>query len=142
MSFSDFMNATKKETAEIEYVAASNLVDANGKPLVWKLRPLKTADVEALRKSKSKKTVDSKTGLVSMDVDRDAFEESLLVKTIAVPDLTNKELQDKFGCMDPIALLQRLVDIPGEYTALMRKVDELIGFSSPNINTLVDEAKN
>ena len=142
MSFSDFMSATKRETSAVEYVAASNLVDADGNPLVWKLKPLKTADVEALRKSKSRKTVDSKTGLVSMDLDRDGFEESLLVRTIAEPDLTNKELQDKFGCMDPIALLQRLVDIPGEYTALIGKINELTGYASPNINDLVNDAKN
>ena len=142
MSFADFMNATKKEADVVEYAAASNLIGKDGKPLVWKLKALTTAETERIRKAATKRTTDPKTGLVREDVDRDRLEAGFIVKSIVEPDLTNKELQDHYHCMDPVALLQTLVDRPGDYTALMQKINELSGYAQPDINELVDEAKN
>lgn len=142
MSFADFMNATKKEVGTVEYAAASNLLDADGKPLMWTIRPLKTAEIEAIRKQSTRKVKDPKTGLVSTEIDGDRFEASIVTKAVVVPDLTNKELQDHYNCLDPIALLQTLVDIPGDYALLVRKINEMSHLSMPDVNQLVDDAKN
>ena len=136
------MNATKKDVGTVEYPAASNLLGADGKPLMWTIRPLKTAEIESLRRSSTRKVKDQKTGIMIPEFDSDKFETSIIIKAVVEPDLTNKELQDKFKCMDPASLLMTLVDIPGDYAELVRKINEMTKAASPDINHLVDDAKN
>ena len=65
----------------------------------------------------------------------------MIVASVVVPDLYDKELQDSYGVMTPEDLLLAMVDNPGEYNDLASFVQKFQGFDV-SFSDKVDEAKN
>ena len=67
--------------------------------------------------------------------------QKMVVASVVVPDLYDKELQDSYGVMTPEELLLAMVDNPGEYNELASFVQRFQGFDV-SFEDKVKEAKN
>lgn len=65
----------------------------------------------------------------------------LLYHTIVAPDLSNKKLQQAYGCGEPLDIID-LIFQPGEVVALSKKVMQLAGYGQDIKSTVHEELKN
>ena len=137
-----FMKKNKKVRENTFYAATSSLVDENGEPLKWEIKPLTTEEVERIRTECMKEVpVPGKRGQFRTKVDSNLYNDKLMVAAVVFPDLYNKELQDSYGVMSPEALLTKMIDNPSEYFDLLGYVSEQSGFDK-EIEDEIEEAKN
>ena len=139
--FYAFMKKNKIEKENVLYPATESLRDENGKPLMWELRPLTTKEYEALSQSCMREVpVKGKAGQYRPKLDTTSFQAKMICKSIVSPDLDDSELQDSYGVMGAEELLREMINIPGEFTDLAVKVQQISGFKS--MDEEVNEAKN
>lgn len=140
-SFAQFMKKNKVHRNNVKYAATKSLLDENGKPLLWELKPLTTKQNEDLR---DKCTVDvpvsGKPNLFRPKLVTKMYVAKLIAASVVYPDLYNKELQDSYGVTTPEDLLLEMVDDPAEYNEFVKFVQDMSGFES--MSEKVDEAKN
>ncbi len=140
-SFAQFMKKNKVQRNNVKYAATKSLLDENGKPLLWELKPLTTKQNEDLR---DKCTVDvpvsGKPNLFRPKLVTKMYVAKLIAASVVYPDLYNKELQDSYGVTTPEDLLLEMVDDPAEYNEFVKFVQDMSGFES--MSEKVDEAKN
>lgn len=140
-SFAQFMKKNKVQRNNVKYAATKSLLDENGKPLLWELKPLTTKQNEDLR---DKCTVDvpvsGKPNLFRPKLVTKMYVAKLIAASVVYPDLYNKELQDSYGVTTPEDLLLEMVDDPAEYNEFVKFVQDMSGFE--NMSEKVDEAKN
>ena len=65
----------------------------------------------------------------------------MIVASVVMPDLYDKELQDSYGVMTPEDLVLAMVDDPGEYNDLAAFVQKFQGFDV-DLGDKVKKAKN
>lgn len=139
--FSNFMKANKIQKENVMHPVTKSLVDENGEPLLWEIKPLTTKENEKIR---DLCTIDvpvkGKPNVFRPKVDMDKYQTKLICAAIVSPDLNNAELQNSYGVMTPEDLIKEMVDSPAEYTDLMVFVQELSGFKT--LQEDVEEAKN
>lgn len=140
-SFAQFMKKNKVQRNNVKYAATKSLLDENGKPLLWELKPLTTKQNEDLR---DKCTIDvpvsGKPNLFRPKLVTKMYVAKLIAASVVYPDLYNKELQDSYGVTTPEDLLLEMVDDPAEYNEFVKFVQDMSGFES--MTEKVDEAKN
>ncbi len=137
-----FMKQNKKQRPNIKFVATKDLVDENGQPLEWELKPLTTKQNQKIRESCTTEVqVPGKKNLFIPKVDTNKYLAKLVAEAVVYPDLYNKELQDSYGVMSPEELLQEMVDNAGEYNSLVEFIQKVSGFDI-SLSDKVDEAKN
>lgn len=140
-NFSKFMKANKIQKQNVMHPVTKSLVDDDGNPLLWEIRPLTTKENEALReKCTIEVPVKGKPNMFRPKVDMNKYQTMVMCAAVVFPDLNNVELQNSYGVMTPEDLLKEMVDNPAEYTDLMVFVQKLSGFKT--IQEDVDEAKN
>lgn len=141
MDFSAFMKSNKKERANVRYAVTKSIVDENGNPVEWELRPVTTKMNDKIREScMIEVPVKGKPGQFRTKVDATAYQDKLILASIVSPDLNNSALQNSYGVLSAEDLIKEMVDDAGEYTELMLKVQEISGFTT--LQEDVDEAKN
>lgn len=113
----------------IEYVASEDLVDNDGKPVVWKLRALKPTEEEGIRAM-------AKRG---GGLDDTVYSNGLVVGSVIYPNLKSTQLQAAFGVSGEVDLLNSML-LFGEKTRLMAKILEINKIEG--LSKLVDDAKN
>ena len=74
-------------------------------------------------------------------VDNGEFTCIVLSKTILIPDLSYRDLHQKFGVTNKLDCIKKLFK-PGEIDLLATKVFELSGYSDEAVKDIVEEAKN
>lgn len=126
------------EVAE-EFEVSPRFKDKEGKVRKWKLRSITEDDNQELRKSATKK-VKGKNGIYTSDLDTNEYLSKLVVACVAYPDLKNADIQKSYGVMGAEKLLRKML-LPGEFSALMEKVQAMNGFDQ-DMNELVEEVKN
>lgn len=140
--FSRFMKANKIEKKNGRYAPTKSLMDENGKPLEWEFRHITSKENESLRDDC---TIDvpitGKPNMFRPKLKSSLYIQKMIVASVVVPDLYDKELQDSYGAMAPEELLLALVDDPGEYNDLVSFVQEFQGFNI-SFDEKVNEAKN
>ena len=110
------------------------LLDADGKPVKWILKPVSSKDDNAIKDECIKFKAKDRT------FDTAKYQVKLCAASVVFPNLKSQELQDNYGVRGEDALLLELLPIAGEFNALLAKVNEI---SSPEtIDELVDEVKN
>lgn len=140
-NFSKFMKANKIQKQNVMHPVTKSLVDENGNPLLWEIKPLTTKENEALReKCTIEVPVKGKPNMFRPKVDMSKYQTMLMCAAVVFPDLYNAELQNSYGVMTPEDLLKEMVDDPAEYTDLMVFVQKISGFKT--LQEDVDEAKN
>ena len=140
-NFSKFMKANKIQKEHVMHPVTKSLVDENGEPLLWELKPLTTKENEHIRELCTVDVpVKGKPNQFRPKVDMDKYQTKLVCAAIVSPDLNNAELQNSYGVMTPEDLIKEMVDNPAEYTDLMIFIQQLSGFKT--LQEEVDEAKN
>lgn len=140
-NFSKFMKANKIQKENVMHPVTQSLVDENGEPLLWEIKPVTTKENERIRESCTVDVpVKGKPNQFRPKVDMDKYQTKLICAAIVSPDLNNAELQNSYGVMTPEDLIKEMVDSPAEYTDLMVFIQQLSGFKT--LQEEVDEAKN
>ena len=140
-NFSKFMKANKIQKQNAFHPVTKSLVDENGEPLLWEIRPLTTKENEAIRESCTVDVpVKGKPNQYRPKVDMNKYQTKMMCAAIVNPDLNNADLQNSYGVMSAEELIKEMVDNPAEYTDLMIFIQQLSGFKT--LQEEVDEAKN
>ena len=140
-NFSKFMKANKIQKENVMHPVTKSLVDENGEPLLWEIKPLTTKENEHIRELCTVDVpVKGKPNQFRPKVDMNKYQTKLICAAIVSPDLNNAELQNSYGVMTPEDLIKEMVDDPAEYTDLMVFIQQLSGFKT--LQEEVDEAKN
>lgn len=139
--FNKFMKQNKVEKKTVAYKATKSLLDEDGEPLLWTLKPITSKMNDEIREDCTTEVqIKGKANMYRQKVNSTKYVSRMICKTVVEPDLYDKELQDSYGVMTPEELLQAMVDDPGEYNDLATQVQEVNGFTS--MEELVDTAKN
>lgn len=139
-NFSAFLKKNKVEKANEKFAVTKSITDADGKPVEWEFRHLKTSEVEKIRTACTFDVqVKGKVGVFRPKLDYDKYIANMVIASCVVPDLNDSELQDSYGVMGAESLLKEIVDDPGEYDNLKIFVQKLNGY---DIGEEVKEAKN
>lgn len=97
------------------------------------------ADNEVIRKAATKR-VDIKKGVSVPETDPNTYMAKLVVASVAFPSLKDAALQESYGVKGAEDLLRKML-LPGEYSSLAEKVQQINGFDK-DMNELVDDVKN
>ena len=68
-------------------------------------------------------------------------DEYLIYHCTVAPDLSDKKLQDAYGCMEPTDIVGKLLD-PGEITAVAKKIMQCAGYGKEVRAELHEVVKN
>lgn len=137
-----FMKANKKVKEATTFQPTESICDKEGKPLVWKIQPLTTAQTEKIRVSCTLEVpIPGKPNQYRQQTDTSKYMAKMLAASVTYPDLSDKALQDDYGVMSPEALVMALVDSPGDYNAFIQFVQEYNNLTD-TLKDQVDIAKN
>ena len=140
--FSRFMKQNKVIKENTTFPATKSLVDENGKPLEWVLKPLTTRENENIRdECMIEVPVKGKPNVYRPKLNTSLYIAKMLCACVVEPNLYDKELQDSYGVMKPEDLLKEMIDDPGEYQALAAFAQDFNGFNT-TLEDKVEEAKN
>ena len=141
-NFTRFMKTNKVKKENTTFAATKSLVDEEGKPLLWTIKPLTTAENESIRDSCMMEVpVTGKPNMFRPKLNTSKYIAKMVAASIIEPNLYDKELQDSYGVMTPEDLLKEMVDDPGEFNDLIAFVQEFNGFNT-TLEDKVEEAKN
>lgn len=140
--FKSFMKKNKITKEEVMYPATISLLDENGKPLLWKLKPLTTKENESIKDICTKESpVKGKKHMYMPKLDISLYNLKMVCSAVVEPNLNDKELQDSYGVMSAEELLKEMIDSPGEYSDLVAYTQEISGFNQ-DLNAKIEDAKN
>lgn len=140
--FTRFMKANKIKKENTTYAATKSLVDENGNPLLWTIKPLSTRENEAIRdECMIDVPVKGKPNMFRPKLNTSKYLARMLCACIVEPNMFNKELQDSYDVSTPEDLLQAMIDDPGEYQDFAAFVQNYNGFNT-TLEDKVEEAKN
>lgn len=140
-NFSKFMKVNKIQKQNVMHPVTKSLVDENGEPLLWEIKPLTTKENEAILDACTIEVpVKGKPNMYRQKTDRNKYQTKLMCAAIVSPDLNNAELQNSYGVMSAEELIKEMIDDPAEYTDLMVFIQNISGFKT--LQDEVEEAKN
>lgn len=135
-----FLAQNAQTAEEIEIIVSPRFKNEKG-PISWKLRSLTTEEDESIRKACTKKVqVPGRKGMFQPETDSNQYLGKLVAACVVYPELTSAELQDSYKVMGADQLLKAML-LPGEFTDLLNKVQEINGYIV-TADELVDDAKN
>lgn len=119
-----FLNENKTKRENVFYAASSSFKDSDGNAVKWELRPVTTAEEEDIRASCSV------YGDNGSRLDMNRYIAALVARSVVYPNLYDAKLQDSYNVKTPEALIVSMVDSPGEFGRLVKRVQQLNGFTS------------
>lgn len=134
-----FANHVEK-VADTEYIASKRIKDESGNPMKWILRPISNARMDEIQRECTYYPKD-KNGVEQQRLDTTKYISMITAETVVWPDLNNAELQDSWKVLNPCALLQVMLSVPGEYQKLKIEAQRVNGMME-SMNDMVDDAKN
>ncbi len=141
-NLSRFLKDNKIRKENTKYVATKSLVDEEGKPLEWVIKPVTTKMNDAIREDCMYEVpIKGKMGLTKEKLNTSKYISKLIVASVIEPDLNNKELQDSYGVMCAEDLIKEMIDDPGEYNDFTLFIQKYNGFTE-TFQDEVEEAKN
>ena len=140
--FSKFMKENKIAKENTTYPATRSLVDENGKPLEWTIKPLSTTENERIREEcMTDVPVTGKPNMFRPKLNSSKYIARMVCACVVEPNLYDADLQDSYGVKTPEDLLREMVDNPSEYQDFVAFVQNYNGFDT-TLEDKVDEAKN
>lgn len=121
-------------------VFISDRFQEDGKPILFKIRPLTQAQNEALVKAATV-TRRGRGGDMVREVDRVKYSRSIVVEGTVYPNFRDPELCEGLGVMDPLAVAPAML-LTGEYQRLADAIAELSGIGDQQVEEAAEEAKN
>ena len=141
-NFSRFMKKNKIVKENKTFPATKSLVDENGNPLLWTIRPLTTKENDDIRdECMIEIPVTGKPNMFRPKLNTSKYLAKMACACIVEPNLYDKELQDSYDVMTPEELLKEMIDDPGEYQDFMTFLQNYNGFNT-TFEDKVEEAKN
>lgn len=141
-NLSRFLKQNKIIKENTTFVATKSLVDENGKPLEWEIKPISTKENDAIRdECMIEVPIPGKMNVYRQKLNTSKYIGKMICASVVVPDLYNEELQDSYGVKTPDDLLKEMIDNPGEYQDFAAFIQEFNGFDT-SLEDKVDEAKN
>lgn len=138
MSLNAFLGQNVGKIKEVEFVVSDRFKDEEGKAVPFVLVPIDGDRDEKLKEECTIQEV-SKSGRPVVKFDSVGYGRKMTVVTVKEPNLNSKELQDSYGVMSAEELITKML-LPGEYSALQKRVQEVNGFKT--YGDLEEEAKN
>lgn len=140
--FSRFMKQNKIKKENTTFAPTKSLLDENGEPIKFKIKPLTTKENDDIRDAC---TIDvpviGKPNMFRPKLNTAKYLSKMLCSCIIEPDLFDKELQDSYGVMTPEDLIKEMIDDPGEYQDFVTFIQNFNGFNV-SLEDKVDNAKN
>ena len=140
--FSRFMKQNKIKKENTTFAPTKSLLDENGEPIKFIIKPLTTKENEDIREAC---TVDipvtGKPNIFRPKLNTSKYLAKMLCSCIIEPNLFDKELQDSYRVMTPEDLIREMIDDPGEYQDFVVFVQDFNGFNV-TLENKVDDAKN
>lgn len=140
--FSRFMKQNKIKKENTTFAPTKSLLDENGEPIKFIIKPLTTKENEDIREAC---TVDipvtGKPNMFRPKLNTSKYLAKMLCSCIIEPNLFDKELQDSYGVMTPEDLIREMIDDPGEYQDFVTFIQNFNGFNV-SLEDKVDNAKN
>lgn len=137
-----FLKKNKIQKENTTYAATKSLLDEQGNPLPWTIKPLTTKENEDIRESCTIDVqVKGKPNLFRPKLNTGAYITKMVVASIVEPNLYNAELQDSYGVKTPDDLLKEMINDPGEYNDLVAFIQQFNGFNT-TMDDKVEQAKN
>lgn len=137
-----FLKKNKIQKENTTFAATKSLLDEQGNPLLWTIKPLTTKENEDIRESCTFEIpVKGKPNMFRPKVNTNQYLAKMMVSSIVEPNLYNAELQDSYGVKTPEDLLKEMVNDPGEYNDLAAFIQQFNGFNT-TMEDKVEEAKN
>ncbi len=140
-NFSRFMKQNQVVKENTTYAATKSLVDDDGKPLEWEIKPVTTRENDAIIDECTYEVpITGKPNMYRMKMNQMKYRAKLICASVVSPNLHNKELLDSYGVMDPTDLIREMIPDVGEYSRFFEFINEynnLVPFQEE-----VDEAKN
>ena len=141
-NFSRFMKQNKITKENTTFAATKSLLDEEGNPLLWTIKPLNTKENDDIRDSCMREVqMPGKPNLYRPKLDTSKYIAKMICACVVEPNLYDKELQDSYCVMTPEDLLKEMVDDPGEYQDFASFIQEFNGFNT-TLEDKVEEAKN
>ena len=129
--FTKFMKTNKKVRENGFYAPTKSLCDEDGKPLEWEFRHITSGENESIREECTIEVqVKGKPNLYRPRVQTGKYIRKMIVESVVVPDLLDRELQNSYGVERAEDLLLAMVDDPGEYNDLAAFVQKFQGFDT------------
>jgi hypothetical protein len=125
------------QTTEVcEIIVSRRFLDADGRPVPFKVRPLTQEENDALtrRCMRSAKV----NGQPVERLDSIAYSRQLVVAATVEPDFRSEELCKAYNTMDPLEVPGRML-LAGEYGRLSKEIMRLSGFAEDDLE---EQAKN
>lgn len=136
------MKSNKIQKENTTYAATKSLVDEEGKPLLWTIRPLSSKDNEEIREACTMDVpITGKPGMFRPKLNSSKYLAKMICASVVEPDLYDSELQDSYGVMKPEDLILEMVNDPGEYAEFGAFIQKFNGFTE-SLEEKVEEAKN
>lgn len=140
--FSRFMKQNKIKKENTTFAPTKSLLDENGEPIKFIIKPLTTKENEDIREAC---TVDipvtGKPNIFRPKLNTSKYLAKMLCSCIIEPNLFDKELQDSYRVMTPEDLIREMIDDPGEYQDFVTFIQNFNGFNV-SLEDKVDDAKN
>jgi hypothetical protein len=141
-NFYRFMKSNKITKENTTFAATKSLLDEEGNPLLWTIKPLSTKENERIRDDcMIEVPVTGKPNMFRPRLNTSKYIAKMICACVAEPNLYDKELQDSYGVMTPEELLKEMVDDPGEYQDFAAFIQNFNGFNT-TLEDKVEEAKN
>jgi hypothetical protein len=141
-NLSRFLKENKALKGNTEYAPTKSLVDENGEPLKWLIKPISSKENEEIRESCIKEIpIPGKPNMYRPKTNTAEYMAKLIISSVVEPDLYNAQLQDSYGVKTPEDLLYEMVDDPGEYQEFQLFIQKLNGFDIA-VKEKINEAKN
>jgi len=137
-----FLKKNKIQKENTTYPATKSLLDENGNPLLWEIKPLTTRENENIREScMIEVPVKGKPNMYRPKLNTSLYLAKTMVASIVHPNLYDADLQDSYGVKTPEDLLKEMIDDPGEYNEFAAFIQQYNGFDT-TMEEKVEEAKN
>ena len=140
--FSRFMKENKITKENTTFAPTKSLVDEDGKPLEWTIKPLSTKENDTIRDDcMIEVPVTGKPNMFRPKLNTSKYIAKMICACVVEPNLYDKELQDSYGVMTPEDLLKEMIDDPGEYQDFAAFIQDFNGFNT-TLEDKIEEAKN
>lgn len=141
-NLSRFLKKNKIQKENTTYPATKSLLDEEGKPLLWEIKPLSTKQNEDIREACTYDvSVKGKANMFRPKLNTSLYITKMIVASVVEPNLYNADLQDSYGVKTPEDLIKEMIDDPGEYSEFAAFIQKFNGFTA-SLEDKVEEAKN
>lgn len=112
-----------------------------GKIIPWILKPITTDRLEQLNKNNT--TIKRISGKQIKSIDDSRLTYEMMVESIVYPNFKDENWLNSRKCLDPVDLMKKVLDLPGDYSRISKEVLAVNGLGEKDSEeALIKDAKN